>query len=411
MRQLNKSRYNHWMLPGIKAIPRALLSSISFERFAEPAPEFVKLFFGLEKRVVIYGEDNIPEDGPVYFIAEHRRLLDPVYMVDSVVDITSGKRWPRYIMRDNFLAFDVHISEWFNNIAEKYFRTINFARDSQKNILGSLNRVFSAVAEELSHDGSVAICPGATRSRDGSPYSIRLSSKNIDKMKTLDPGSHPEYIKREMASRAAMFLTRFRGSVSIVPVGVTLNDFAQRIYLNFGEPIPYSKGKSGIEDIVESIRQFAGLKVVGMNNLLPYLLCEYEALDRKERDQEHAVWRHHCGDFWIKENILFKNMLSRAFDELRKTHSFFDVDLYDPYTGEFGLQQPVFREYMRYFAQKKIVLEDGSKDGPTYLLNPDKADDLEGKLRKSSPARYHFNELDCIDGIRKVCDAVLYNKE
>lgn len=390
MIELNKRGSVIQQLSNLWVIPPALFYFLPPEKFEEPAKEIVKSAFNLDKRVKIYGEDNIPKEGPVYFICEHRHILDPVFLVASVFDLTGI--FTHYIMRDNF--FGGLINPW----ARKYFESILFPRDDPYKHRKFLKKVLEDVANVLHNSGCVAICPGATRSQDGDIYFLEPSDIEIKNFKKQKERGEIDYDINSlefridlMTNRAASFLKKFKGNLQIVPVGITFNDVNKNIYYVFGLPIEY-KTKTTKEEkhqrVKYGVEQLASLKVVGPQ-LIPYFFHELRLQDKEIQDY-----------FGLDEGISISNIhkgLTKVINELSTKHSFFDVDLYNK-EGKLFPEQAVLQQYLEYFVKNNILIR--SNEG-RYTLNPEKAEDVEinKKFKDRSPIPYDENEIKYTNGI------------
>ena len=179
------------------------------------------------RRIDVIGQKNVPEDGPVIFVANH-----PSALIDPLLCATELKR------KLNFLAG----SEWFGNgLKAKIFKTqmnmIPVHRpwlSKTKNV--SNNDMFEECYKSLAKGKCIILFPEA-------------SSASVSKVRELKTGAI------RIKSGYEHFMNN-NSTVPIIPIGLSYSDaheFQSRVVVKIGEPINF-KSEVNHEDKAEMFR-------------------------------------------------------------------------------------------------------------------------------------------------------------
>lgn len=163
----------------------------------------IYLYCKIVYRVKIIGKENIPEEGPLIFCANHRSLIDP-----PLIACTAGKHV-------RFLAKEELYKSAFLRLLGFAFEAIKVHRDSK-----DLEAIKTSL-KTLKSGKSIALFPEGTRN-------------GMEKGEKVKDG-------------AAFFA--LNSDAKVIPVGIHGGEKPfKRIYIKYGKPLDFSEYKANKKD-------------------------------------------------------------------------------------------------------------------------------------------------------------------
>jgi len=180
------------------------------------------------RRVDVIGQENVPKNGPVIFVANH-----PSALLDPLIAATTVKR------KLHFLAG----AEWFG----KGLKALFFKK--QLNMI-PVHRPWLAKSKEITNDDMFEECYKSLKEGKSIIIFPEASSVTVSKIRELKTGAvriragFEEYVNHEC-------------TVPIIPIGLSYSnphEFQSRVVVKIGDPVTFSSSNN-TDDLAEIYRK------------------------------------------------------------------------------------------------------------------------------------------------------------
>jgi 1-acyl-sn-glycerol-3-phosphate acyltransferase len=382
----------NWKPLGVCSVDltKIVLSNVGIVR---SEPDYSRVFdhcaglFGLlwdtPNKLIVRNRENIVEDGPAIYVANHVTKSDALLAAYTVYMHTKGRQL-HVMMRDDYFGDKRWSKTALLDVDELAMSLGAIQVSREAGAYSQMKRFIRLLVE----DGCFIIFPTGTRSKSGLVMELPPGLDELGKISFFASMAQRERFNKHGADRVS--------PVPMVPTGVSFDPTVKKTTLVFGEPVYLTSDPPSKKIHRTVLTEFDRQLVRGVSRLVEVNLAHLSALYLL-----HYAW--HCGgqpdrnghDIYLERKVIAGD-LAEIVREVKEKGGLF---LGDSLASELD---PELRRVERLFAHRSVL----KRTGEGILLSRDRvlsAPPVDREYRKLNPVKYFANQVAHLE---EVVDAV-----